>query len=75
MSTFELTVTIFNPGTVKLYGRGRLGREDVLMAGITSSRITMNQALRLFTGLSLPYLDMHASNESRVSITRNLTGY
>lgn len=62
------------PITLEIFG-GKWGREDVLLAGITSSRITMNQALHLFTSLSLPYLDMHASNESRVSVTRNLEGY
>ena len=62
------------PITLEIFG-GKWGREDVLLAGITSSRITMNQALHLFTSLSLPYLDMHASNESRVSVTRNLKGY
>lgn len=55
------------PITLEIFG-GKWGREDVLLAGITSSRITMNQALHLFTSLSLPYLDMHASNESRVGI-------
>ena len=41
------------PVTLEFFG-GKLNRRDVLLAGITSPHVTMNQALKMFTGLTVP---------------------
>lgn len=59
------------PVTLEFFG-GKLNRHDVLLAGITSTRITINQALKMFTGFTIPYLDImkHSPNGSSVSLYR-----
>lgn len=44
------------PVSLEVFG-GKWGRNDVLLAGITSPHLTMNQALKMFTGFTIPYLD------------------
>jgi len=58
------------PVTLEFFG-GKLRRQDVLLAGITSPHLTMNQALKMFTGFTIPYLDFlrNSSNKSSVGIT------
>lgn len=62
------------PVTLEFFG-GKLHRHDVLLAGITSPQLTINQALKLFTGFTIPYLDFvkNSSNGSSVSLKPELT--
>ena len=59
------------PVTLEFFG-GKWHRNDVLLAGITSNHITINQALKMFTGFTIPYLDImkHSPNGSSVSLYR-----
>ena len=44
------------PVKLEFFG-GKLNRRDVLLAGITSPHVTMNQALKMFTGLTIPHFN------------------
>lgn len=57
------------PATLEFFG-GKFHRHDVLLAGITSPHMTMNEALKMFTGITIPYLDIlkQSVNGSSVSL-------
>ena len=59
---------LLDPVTLEIFG-GKWRRRDILLAGITSTHITMNQALDWFTDFTIPYLDVlqHSHNGSSVS--------
>ena len=44
------------PVTLEFFG-GKLNRRDVLLVGITSPHVTMNQALKMFSGLTIPHFN------------------
>ena len=48
---------------------GKVSRRDIMVAGVTSDKLSIGQAIEMFTGLSLPYIDLlqAASNDSNVS--------
>ena len=64
--------TYFGPSAVpahlEFFG-GRLHGQGVLLAGITSSRFTINDALKMLTGVTVPYFDLlkNSPNSSSVS--------
>lgn len=60
------------PVTLEFFG-GKLHPHDVLLVGITSNRLTINQALKLlFPRFTVPFLDItkHSPNGSSVSLCR-----
>lgn len=65
--------TYFGPSAVpahlEFFG-GRLHGQGVLLAGITSSRFTINDALKMLTGVTVPYFDLlkNSPNSSSVGI-------
>ena len=56
------------PVTLEFFG-GKLHGHDVLLAGITSTRITMNQALEMSTDFSIPNLDILKNSPNGTSVS------
>ena len=63
------------PVTLEFFG-GKLHRQDVLLVGITSTHVTIKQALKLlFPGFPLPSLDITKHSPNGSSVSRCLACY
>lgn len=56
------------PASLEIFG-GKLHGNDLLLAGITSSNLTMTQILKMMTGFTIPHFDFLKASSNRSSVS------